>query len=251
MPTVRYTVAEGEVLSEKRSGTRHFYRSDASGSVVSLYDSAQAKTDSFTYWPYGEVRTSSGSTGTRYKFLGAILGRTQFDGSVYFIERVFQPSNARWMTLSPYWPRVISYQFPEAFIDSAPFGSLHQSDPKPVVDYCRKYCADNGYTIRGVCYTGVTRITQLSCKAKKGEKQECQGICRALGKSDRESVGDDQCASRCRGLQVMGCRDFQTTPRLRTLQLIKKGCKCTCQEKTYEVQNWCCCCGGGGEVGSC
>ncbi|MCB8933075.1 MAG: hypothetical protein M9921_14390 [Fimbriimonadaceae bacterium] len=67
--SVRYTNINGQIVAEKRSGTRKFYSSDALGSTVALY-SGLTKTDSFTYWPYGETRTSSGSTPTKYKFVG-------------------------------------------------------------------------------------------------------------------------------------------------------------------------------------
>ncbi|NOG92724.1 MAG: hypothetical protein HND42_05710 [Armatimonadetes bacterium] len=70
------TVVDGRMLAENRNGNYRFYRSDALGSTVSLYDSSQNKTDSFTYWPYGETRTSSGSTGTKYKYVGTFGCRT-------------------------------------------------------------------------------------------------------------------------------------------------------------------------------
>jgi RHS repeat-associated protein len=66
----RYTVVDGEVLAEKRSGSRKLYVPDPLGSTVALTDSTQAKTDTFSYWPYGEERTRTGSTATPFRFVG-------------------------------------------------------------------------------------------------------------------------------------------------------------------------------------
>ena len=50
---VRYTVIDGEVVSEKRSGVERDYVPDPLGSTVALLDNTQAQTDTFAYWPYG------------------------------------------------------------------------------------------------------------------------------------------------------------------------------------------------------
>ena len=53
----RYTVIDGEVVSENRGGVERDYVPDPLGSTVALLDNTQTKTDTFTYWPYGEVKT--------------------------------------------------------------------------------------------------------------------------------------------------------------------------------------------------
>lgn len=97
MGTVRYTVANGQILAEKRAGKYRFYRSDVLGSTVSLYDSSQTKTDSFTYWPYGESRTSAGGNATKYKFLGTLGFRTQANGDIYVDLHPYRPVDGRWL----------------------------------------------------------------------------------------------------------------------------------------------------------
>ena len=109
--TVRYSVANGEVFAEKRSGSTRFYRSDALGSVAALYDNSQTKTDSKTYWPYGETRTSSGSFGSKNGFVGALGCRTQVDGEVYMRARIEEPKDGRWMTVDPLWPAIKPYVY--------------------------------------------------------------------------------------------------------------------------------------------
>lgn len=56
---------DGEIVSETRNGVRKDYVPDPLGSTVALLDASQNKTDTFSYWPYGEVRSRSGSTSPR------------------------------------------------------------------------------------------------------------------------------------------------------------------------------------------
>jgi hypothetical protein len=66
----RYTVINGEVIAEKRTGVRRLYVPNPLGSTVALLDNTQAKTDTFEYWPYGEERSRTGTTATPFRFLG-------------------------------------------------------------------------------------------------------------------------------------------------------------------------------------
>ncbi len=111
MGTVRYTILDGQIVAEKRGASRKFYASDALGSTVALYDNTQTKTDSFTYWPYGETRTSTSSTGTRFKYIGTLGCRTQLDGGIYMRARVLQPHEGRWTTPDPFWPLEVAYEY--------------------------------------------------------------------------------------------------------------------------------------------
>ena len=52
MPTVRYTTVNGEIIAEKRDGVRKLYMPDPLGSTAALLNSSQARTDTFSYWPY-------------------------------------------------------------------------------------------------------------------------------------------------------------------------------------------------------
>jgi len=60
----RYTVVDGEVIAEKRSGVRHQLVPDPLGSTIALLDNTQTQTDTFTYWPYGEEQSRTGTTAT-------------------------------------------------------------------------------------------------------------------------------------------------------------------------------------------
>src|SRR5438128_12676396 len=71
MPVTNYTVVNGRVLSENRNGVKRDYVSDSLGSTVALVDNTQTKTDTFTYWPFGERRTHTGTNITPFQFVGA------------------------------------------------------------------------------------------------------------------------------------------------------------------------------------
>src|SRR6266478_3641465 len=69
MGVVNYTVANCEVLAENRDSVRRWYVPDPLGSTLALLDNTQAKTDTFTYWPYGEVKTRTGTTATPFQYM--------------------------------------------------------------------------------------------------------------------------------------------------------------------------------------
>lgn len=96
MPTTTYTLAQGEVLSENRNGTERSYVSDVIGSTIALTDSSQNVTDTFSYWPYGEERTHTGTSTTPLKFLGAYGARTDTINRSHIGARELKTNLNRW-----------------------------------------------------------------------------------------------------------------------------------------------------------
>jgi RHS repeat-associated protein len=101
MGTVRYTVVDGEVLSELRGGVKRDYVPDPLGSTVALLDATQTKTDTFQYWPYGESAGRTGTTATPFQYVGS-FGYYQ-DGAArnYVRARYLDKSKVRWVTEDP------------------------------------------------------------------------------------------------------------------------------------------------------
>ena len=54
---VVYIVVNIEVISENRAGVKRTYVPDSLGSTLALLDNIQTKTDTWSFWPYGEVRS--------------------------------------------------------------------------------------------------------------------------------------------------------------------------------------------------
>ena len=99
MPVVNYTVLEGEVVSEVRGGVRKDYVPDTLGSTVALLDNTQTKTDTWEYWPYGEIR--SGSSATPFQFVGTLGYYKDTSSRTYVRARHYRQNQARWLTVDP------------------------------------------------------------------------------------------------------------------------------------------------------
>ncbi|HLV78860.1 MAG TPA: RHS repeat-associated core domain-containing protein [Chthonomonadaceae bacterium] len=99
--TVLYTVANGEVLSENRSGVSKFYVPDPLGSTQALLDKTQTQTDTFTYWPYGAVNVRTGSTPTPFQFVGTRGYYNDSTARAYVRSRHLDMGIGRWLTKDP------------------------------------------------------------------------------------------------------------------------------------------------------
>src|SRR5438132_14014422 len=98
---VRYEVINGEVIAEKRGGVRRCYVPDPLGSTVALLDNTQSKTDTFEYWPYGEVRTRTGTTATPFQYVGTWGCYRDSSTRTYARARTYRQDHGRWMTQDP------------------------------------------------------------------------------------------------------------------------------------------------------
>src|SRR5579863_709759 len=98
---VRYTVVNGEVLSENRGGTIRDYVPDPLGSTVALLDSTQTQQSTFSYWPFGEVKASSGSTVTPFQYVGTAGYYRDSASKTYVRARYLDTQKGRWLTEDP------------------------------------------------------------------------------------------------------------------------------------------------------
>lgn len=98
MGVVNYTVFDGEIVSENRDGVEHDYVPDPLGSTVALLDNTQAQTDTFSYWPYGEERTRTGTTATPFRFASRAGLYLDGNGRTYSQGRTYSASNGRWLS---------------------------------------------------------------------------------------------------------------------------------------------------------
>jgi RHS repeat-associated protein len=101
MLTVRYTVIDGEVVSELRGGVKRDYVPDPLGSTVALLDATQTKTDTFQYWPYGESAGRTGTTATPFQYVGTMGYYTDSSGRNYVRARYLDKAKGRWVTEDP------------------------------------------------------------------------------------------------------------------------------------------------------
>ena len=153
MGVVDYLVVNGVLLSETRGGVESDYIADPLGSTAALMSTAGAITDTFTYWPYGQLRSHVGSSTTPYQYCGTLGYYTDgASGRVYVEARVLSPSATRWLTVDPLWPFELGYAYvgaaPTTFTDQT--GLCVASAPCPpgplqndcVANFC-KHCYEN------------------------------------------------------------------------------------------------------------
>ena len=101
MGTVRYTYFDGELVSEDRDGVLHDYMVDAQGSVTGLVDSTQTVTDTFSYSPFGELVSRTGTTPTPFQYVGSKGYYKDSTTRTNVRARNFNVNLGRWMTQDP------------------------------------------------------------------------------------------------------------------------------------------------------
>jgi RHS repeat-associated protein len=99
MATVRYTNIEGQIVAEKRSGTRFTYVPDVQGSTIARSDSAQNVIDTAEYWPYGEPSSPLLQV-TGFYYVGT-WGYRSRGGLAYVRARWLGLGRGSWLTLDP------------------------------------------------------------------------------------------------------------------------------------------------------
>jgi RHS repeat-associated protein len=92
----------GSLVSQRRGGSTYYHLYDQLGSTRQLLNSNQATTDSYSYYAFGEVRSSSGSTTNPFNFVGR-LGyyddpSTDFQ---YLRARYYGPGYGRFLSVDP------------------------------------------------------------------------------------------------------------------------------------------------------
>jgi RHS repeat-associated protein len=110
---VTYMNFGGRIVAENRGGIYKEYVRDTLGNTIALIDENQNVTDTWTYWPYGEVRTRTGTTATPFGFVGALGYYTGDTGLLYVRARFLVAQAARWLTVDPFWPTLRGYSYCE------------------------------------------------------------------------------------------------------------------------------------------
>ena len=168
--SVVYATINGQIVSENRGGVISYYAPDNLGSTVALLDTTGTVTDTFTYWPYGEIQSHVGSSVTPFTFCGTLGYYTDVLGSqIYVRARYLRQALARWQTVDRLWPWQRTY----AYVSSSPISYV---DPT------------GGQAIAGGIGGGASAVVNCIQEWKKAhpgsslEKMHdaCEGCCRSL-----------------------------------------------------------------------
>lgn len=109
---VSYLTVNGEILSETRNGVESDYVPDPLGSTVALIGASQTITDTFAWWPYGELRSHSGSSIIPFGYVGTLCYYT--DGGtahLYIRAGTFRQSLTRWESVDLMWPDQFAFVY--------------------------------------------------------------------------------------------------------------------------------------------
>jgi len=119
--SVMYTTINGVLYHENRGGVETEYIPDTLGSLIGCRDSSGNVTYTADYWPYGEVRTSTGSKTSPWGFVGLLGYLTDIAKRLYVRARHYRPSVGQWQTVDPVWPFEWAYRYayssPENYVD--------------------------------------------------------------------------------------------------------------------------------------
>ncbi|HLK59009.1 MAG TPA: RHS repeat-associated core domain-containing protein [Chthonomonadaceae bacterium] len=248
MPTVRYTTIRGEVIAEKRGGVRSLYVPDPLGSTVALLDNTQSQTDTFAYWPYGEVRTRTGTTATPFQFVGT-AGYYQDSVSKHYVRsRFLDTAKTRWLTQDLLFNIHNLYDYvsdqPISYIDYSGLSKAGigkdqcpgQKAYNQLLDYIRKHpnCLK---AVMAVCKNGISsEVPSIPITVSPGNPGRGEG-------------SDWQCA----GLGDSACRRFPPKDRNdpnekckpKDICFTETACMKTDEQKAclllLEISNWCSC----------
>jgi hypothetical protein len=89
--SVTYTTVGGRALYENRGGAERYYSRDPLGNTVALIDGSGNVTNTFSYWPNGEIRSRTGSTATPFTFLGTLGYFLDYIAKFYVRARMLLP----------------------------------------------------------------------------------------------------------------------------------------------------------------
>ena len=165
---VRYTTVDGQVLCENRGGVKTLFMPDTLGNVIETRNmDTGAQTSSTTYWPYGEVRTQTGTNPSPFGFCGVWGYYTQPGQPTYVRARYYRPNLGRWQTVDPLWPRELPY----SYADSLPVQDIDPAGLSSYTGYIAANCPPGiRNTLNGICQV---LSAPFSPSSKLSELNEC------------------------------------------------------------------------------
>jgi len=120
--SVVYINVDGHPMSESRGGVVTEYVHDPLGNLIATHNSVGIVTHTAEYWPYGEMRTQTGTNPSPWAFCGTWGYRQDPGGQMYVRARYYRPTLGRWQTVDPLWPAELAYVY-------AQFSPLIHVDP--------------------------------------------------------------------------------------------------------------------------
>jgi len=166
--TVTYITVNGVLMMETRGGVDTAYVPDTLGNLVQCRDASGNKTYEAWYWPYGEVRASTGTNPSPWGFVGLLGYLVETATRLYVRARHYRADLKRWMTVDPLWPREFAYIY-------ARFKPNYAFDPSGLY-----------------CIHGVSTSPNCSCDCYPGYPDRCTEKCKVPPPPSPTTCSPDQ-----------------------------------------------------------
>jgi len=214
---VTYATVNGRLVQESRGGGVTRYVADTLGSLIQTRDAGGSQTSAVEYWPYGEVRNSSGTNPSPWAFVGTLGYHVDTLARLYVRARILRTDLCRWMSRDPLWPDESAYGYADA-------NPVSRTDPSGLACSSSDWqeCWDRGY---GGCIEHTVE-TQIGPWCIVGHVHQCIGDrkgrdyrnCRALQAGCYAAVKFrpkgwdyrrwyhlcDQCYGKCKSAGIIG-----------------------------------------------
>ena len=157
---LRVTNVAGRVVALKSVSTRLTPLFDAQGNTLALYSNTGGLQDSYKYFPYGEIRISTGSHNNPFRYGGRWGYFYDSPARTYVRRRVLKTVTGSWMTRDPIWPWEQSYVYAKS---------------KPVSHFDPSILG--GDNCKGA---KVTYPSKVNWTSDCGDTRDCEEIAKAL-----------------------------------------------------------------------
>lgn len=134
--SVTYATVHGRLVEENRGGVVTEYVPDTLGNVIMTTDESGTVTSTTTYWPFGEVRTQTGTNPSPWGFCGVWGYLTDAVSRMYVRARHYRADTARWLTVDPFWPDESAY----GYADNAPIDNFDPEGTWVIPVACASAC---------------------------------------------------------------------------------------------------------------
>ncbi|MBI4681063.1 MAG: RHS repeat-associated core domain-containing protein [Nitrospirae bacterium] len=100
---MKYIMSGTQIIAQISGSDTNYYHTDHLGSSSIITDNTGNKVEDIYYYPYGEIKTNTGSANVRYKYTGKEFDAE--DGLYYYGARYYDPRLARFISADTIVPR--------------------------------------------------------------------------------------------------------------------------------------------------
>jgi len=126
--TAKYLYGNGiRLVKIDGSGNKFYLHTDQLGSTRVVTNAYKATVQTFSYYPFGEVLTTTG-TNTDYKFNGKEFDEEQGVNLYYYGARYYDPKIGRFISIDP----IVNYTNPYSYVRNNPINLTDPSGMDPI-----------------------------------------------------------------------------------------------------------------------